>query len=121
MLRLALRVTLLGGAFAAATFALGWWTVPVLGAAWALVDRRATAAATTAAAAATLGWGALLAWNATYAGFGLLGRRLSGVLGSPAVLLVVATLLLAAALAWGAAALVGGVLRASSAKAEASG
>jgi hypothetical protein len=112
MIRFALRVALLGAAFSLATLVLGWWTVPVLGAAWALADRGAASAPTTAAVAAMLGWGALLAWNATYPSFALLSRRLSGLVGPPTALLVVATLLLAAALAWGAAALVGGVLRA---------
>jgi hypothetical protein len=110
MLRFALRVMLLAASFAAATIALGWWTVPLLGAAWPIIDRDDIGAPRTAALAAILGWGALLTWDATYPAFGLLGRRLSGVLGPPVVLLVAATLLLAAALAWGAATVVSGIL-----------
>jgi hypothetical protein len=109
MFRFALRVMLLAASFAAATIALGWWTVPLLGAAWPIIDRDDIGAPRTAALAAILGWGALLTWDATYPPFGLLGRRLAGVFGPPAVLLV-ATLLLVAALAWGAATVVSGIL-----------
>jgi hypothetical protein len=107
MVRSALRVVLLALAFAIATLVLGWWTVPVIGAAWGLVDREDRAAAMIAASAAVLGWGALLLWDASYAAFGTLARRMGGVFSAPAAVVVIATLLLAAALAWGAAVLGG--------------
>ena len=110
-MRLALRLILLAAAFALATLALGWWTVPLLGAAWAVLDSGRRWTAVTASLGATLGWAALLLWNASYSAYGTLQSRVGAIFGAPGALLVVVTLLLAAALAWGAAAAISGVVR----------
>lgn len=87
------------------TFALGWWTVPIVGAVWALLSggRNRAAIAGFAAAAA---WIALLLLDAAKGPIGLISARLGGVLSVPPVLLWLATPLFAAGLAWSAAKLV---------------
>lgn len=98
------KVVLLAEAFAVATFALGWWSVPILGVFWALVSssrRRAVVAGACAAA----GWASLLLLDAAHGPVGSLGMKLSGVMRVPGFTLWIFTLLFPALLAWSAAAL----------------
>lgn len=93
------------------TWFAGWWMVPVIGAAygaWA-VHRRLTLV--TAALAAVLGWGALLAYDASAGPLGRLLQVLGALFRLPGAALVVLTLAYAALLAVSAAALARGLRR----------
>ena len=110
-MRAFLRITLLAVAFALATAAFGWWTVPLLGAVWGGVASPGTRPASTAGAAACLGWVLLLAWTATQGPVWVLAQRVGGVMALPGWLFAVLTVAFAALLAGSAAGLVFGVLR----------
>ena len=103
-MRSLLRLVLLALAFAVATIALGWWAVPLVAVAWALV-RRGESASGSAALAAAVGWAGLLAWIAIRGPLADLGRQLGGIFGVPGAVLPIVTLLYAALLAWSAASL----------------
>ena len=96
-------LVLLAAAFAIATAVLGWWAVPVVAAAWALVRRGLPRSGALAAAGAALGWAALLAWAALRGPVGTLAGQLAGVFGVPAAALPLVALVFAALLAWSAA------------------
>ena len=116
MLRTIVKAILLAEGFAVATFGLGWWTVPVVAAAFALAStmrRPALFAALSAAA----GWGFLLLLDAAKGPVGSMGARLGGVMGVPALVLWSVTLLFPALLAWCAATLMP-QLRSNAATAE---
>ena len=104
-LRNLVKAVLLAEAFAVATYALGWWTVPVIAAAWALISRDKRAPRFTALCAMG-GWGTLLLLDAAKGPVGNMAVRLGGVMGVPAAGLYAITLLFPALLAWCAAALV---------------
>lgn len=59
-MKLALGVLLLTAAFAAGTVAIGWWAVPIIGAAWGLAATPDKRPARIAGASALLAWAALL-------------------------------------------------------------
>ncbi len=92
-----------GVAMVAATWLLGWWTVPVLAAAYGFFRPPESGAASEAALGAVLGWGALLAWNATHPAFGRLSSAVGGALTIPTVVLMLIALAFAGLLAWAAA------------------
>ncbi|MBI3568237.1 MAG: hypothetical protein HY084_08575 [Gemmatimonadetes bacterium] len=75
-----LRFVLVAAAFAAATFAIGWWGVPLVGAAMGVITSRERGGATVAALAAMVAWGALLLWDAARGPLGHLASVLAGVL-----------------------------------------
>ena len=109
---------LLAEAFAVATFAFGWWTVPVLAALYAIASsnpKRARAAGLCALA----GWGTLLLLDFAKGPVAEMGHRLGGVMGVPSVVLYVLTLVFPALLAWSAAKIIP-PLRGSSPKAPSS-
>jgi hypothetical protein len=107
-----MQLIILSVLFASLTWFAGWWTVPVVGAAygaWA-VNRRLTLI--TAMLAAVLGWGALLAYDAAVGPVGRLLQVLGSLFRMPGAALVVLTLAYAALLAVSAAALARGLRRA---------
>lgn len=68
------------GAFAVATVAatvVGWWTIPLLAAAWVRALPRTSA--WVCAVGAALGWALLLGWDATHGPVGTAARRVGGV------------------------------------------
>lgn len=89
----------------------GWWAVPVVAALWGGMLPRVASPAGTAALAAGSAWGVwlLLDWGADQGAFGALAARLGGVMTVPPALLILLTLVLAALLAWSAAALTGSI------------
>jgi hypothetical protein len=91
----------------------GWWALPIVGALWGAMVPRVPAPAGTAALAAASAWGAwlLLDWVADQNAFASLAGRLGGVMNLPPVVLILITLLLAALLAWSAAALAGATVQ----------
>ena len=92
-------------AFGLATILFGWWAVPTM--ALLLVLIRPTTPATDLGLAAGLAWAALFAWRATTGPLSVLVDRLGLILGQPGWLLVVATILFPAGLAWSVATLTG--------------
>jgi hypothetical protein len=101
--RAAIRTVLLAAAFALATRALGWWAVPLVGAAWTLLSRGATRAPWDAALAAIVGWSAIFVFAALTSPLTELARRMAGIFGQPPLALYGITLLYGALLAWGGA------------------
>jgi hypothetical protein len=87
------------------TWFAGWWTVPVIGAAYGAWAARERLTLVTATLAAVLGWGALLAYDASAGPLGRLLQVLGTLFGLPGAALVVLTLAYAALLAVSAAAL----------------
>jgi hypothetical protein len=110
-MRAAVRVVLLTAAFALVTRALGWWSVPLVAAAWALMDRGAPRAPWDAALAAALAWALFLAWLAVEGPLGYLLHLTAEIFPLPAAALLAITLLYAASLAWSAATLASALTR----------
>jgi hypothetical protein len=96
-------------AVAAATWAGGWWTVPVV----ALIAGAVSIAPWRVALGSSLAWLALLSVNAASPAFPKLINMLPKIMGFPALLLTVLTLILPAALAWAAATIAAAARRAS--------
>ena len=99
------KYVLLAEGFAVATFALGWWTVPVVAALWTLFTKGREVPIYVAIAAAG-GWASLLVLDAVRGPVGRMAEQLGAVMGLPAWLLYVVTMLFPALLAWSAAAIV---------------
>ena len=100
----AVKLVLLAEAFAVATFGMGWWSVPLVAALFAVLSasrNRATVAALCAAG----GWATLLLLDFAKGPVAMMGSRLGGVMHLPSAFLYLATLLFPALLAWSAAAL----------------
>jgi hypothetical protein len=74
------RLVLLATAFALATYALGWWAVPLVAAAYAAMSTAQRSSAVVSGLSAMLGWGALLAITASRGPVGTLATELGGVL-----------------------------------------
>jgi hypothetical protein len=100
-------IVVLGAAFAAGTFFVGWWSVAVVAFAWGWLVGPTRRPATRAAAGAALAWLGLLANDAMRGPAGRLARTLGDVLHLPAGVLVGLTVLFPVILAWSAA-IVGG-------------
>lgn len=104
MLARVVKAVLLAEAFAVATFALGWWTVPLVAALYSLATSNPNRART-AALAALGGWATLLLLDAAKGPVGAMAARLGGVMNLPPAVLWILTLVFPALLAWSAAAL----------------
>jgi hypothetical protein len=106
------KAVLLAEAFAVATYGLGWWSVPIVAAIYALASpskRKALIAAACAAA----GWATLLLLDIAKGPVIAFGSKLGQVMGMPAIALYLMTLLVPALLAWSAATIVPGLRPAS--------
>ena len=104
----AVRLVLLTAACIAGTAALGWWAVPVIGAAWGLVGRGTARPILTVATAALLAWAVLLIWSALSGPVASLAATLGAIAGVPGAVFVILTLALPFGLAGCAAAVTGG-------------
>ncbi len=100
---LILRALLVGVVVALATWFLGWWSVPLTGAVYAMLRRGQDSAVLEAALGAMLAWGALLAWQTTHPAYGRLRDAISGVFPVPAFVLMIVAVLFAGLLAGAAA------------------
>lgn len=98
-----IRHVLLAVAFAVATFALGWWSVPIVAAVWGFFSTDAHRVLKTGLAAA-VGWASLLLLDAARGPVALMAAQLGELMNLPAFALYVLTLLFPALLAWSAAA-----------------
>ena len=79
MMQLA-RLVLLATAFAVATYAVGWWAVPLVAAGYAAITTTQRGSAVLSGFAAMLGWGVLLAITSSRGPVGTLAAELGGVL-----------------------------------------
>ena len=104
------RFVLLAELFAVATYAFGWWTVPIIAVLWAIVSRDSNRALVASLCAAG-GWASLLLLDAARGSVGTMASRLGGVMGVPGFVLLILTLVFPALLAWCAASLASGLLR----------
>jgi hypothetical protein len=95
-------VAVLALAIAVGTWWLGWWAVPIMGAAWG-VARYGRHPAWTAAVAAALAWMLLLGIAALHGHVGGLSRIVGDAMGLPGWGPILAALVLPAALAGTAA------------------
>lgn len=102
----AARVLLLASAIAIGTWTLGWWAVPLVGAAWGLL-RRDRPRFGDAFVAAMLAWAALLAVDAAGGAMDRLSTVMGGIFSMPGSLMLAVTVLYGALLA-GCAAQVAG-------------
>lgn len=98
-----LQTVLLAVAMALATARLGWWTVPVVAAAWGLTAGARDRPALVATFAAGLGWMVLLIWTAAAGPVGVLAHKAAASFGVHPLVLYALTVLFPMALAWGAA------------------
>jgi hypothetical protein len=98
MIRQLLAVTVLAAAMALGTWWLGWWVVPILGAAWGAA-RYAAYPSMTAGVAAALGWLLLVGVAALRGPMGEVSRTLAGALSVPGWVPLLVTGLFPAALA----------------------
>jgi hypothetical protein len=98
------KFILLAEAFAVTTYGLGWWSVPLVAAAWGLASR-SPGKATFAGLAAMGGWLSLLLLDVARGPVATMGAQLAGVMHLPAAALYALTLIFPALLAWCAAAL----------------
>jgi hypothetical protein len=103
-MRTFVKFILLAEAFAVATYAVGWWMVPVIAAIWGLLSKDA-ANARFAGFAAAAGWATLLLLDVSRGQVGVMASQLAGVMKLPAVALYLLTLIFPALLAWCAATL----------------
>lgn len=107
MKRHLLLIVFLAVVMGVATWWIGWWTVPLVGAAWGVARRGEDYPAATAGAAAGFSWCVLLALQAARGPVGELSRRLGGVLGAPGWAVLLAAVAFPAILAAAAAAFTG--------------
>jgi hypothetical protein len=96
-------IVALGAAFAAGTFFVGWWSVPIIALVWGWLVGPSRRPATRAAAGAALAWMGFLANDAMSGPAGRLARTLGQLMHLPAVGLVGLTVLFPVILAWSAA------------------
>jgi hypothetical protein len=99
MVRAVVKFVLIAEAFSVATYALGWWAVPLIALLCGLtikLDGRPVFYATAGAAA---GWFMLLLLDAARGPLGEVASRFGGVMGFPPAALFVTTLLFPALLA----------------------
>lgn len=97
------RVLAVTFVMAAGTWVIGWWAVPLIGAAYALLRGAASHVAREAAVGAVLAWSVLLLYQASNPAFGRLTAALAGVFPVPAVVLMLVSVLFAGVLAGSAA------------------
>jgi hypothetical protein len=109
--RVLLRIGLLAAAFGLGLLVLGWWSAPVIAAAWGWLAWSARRPALTAAVAALVAWGAAWGWSFTRGAGPALADLLGAVAGVARIWFVIATLLLPLLLASSSAALFGALRR----------
>ena len=105
----ALKVLLLGSAFALGTLVLGWWAIPVLGAVWGLIGPNKKRAPVLSGISAGWGWVLLLLWTAWQGPLLTLAHRTAGVMGMGTVSILGITVAFSVVLAWAAAVVAAGL------------
>ena len=107
MRRALLQIGVLALVMAGATWWIGWWTVPLVAAAWGAAARGEGYPIATSGVGAALGWVLLLALRATAGPVGELSRKLGGIMAVPGWVPLLLTLAFPAILAAAAAGLAG--------------
>lgn len=102
MLTKAVKFLLLTEAFAVATYAMGWWGVPVLAVICGIAVEPNSRSVRFTTACAAAGWASLLLLDAARGPVSEVARRFGGVMGLPPLVLILITLLFPAFLAWSA-------------------
>jgi hypothetical protein len=102
-----------GSCAVAATLAVGWWGLLLVGVVLGLSARSGARPGWTGAGAGASAWAVLLAWNATQGPVGSLAEIAGGSLGLPSVAFFLITLLFAAAVVGLSASVAGGLRRAA--------
>jgi hypothetical protein len=103
MIRSIVKFVLITEAFAVATFALGWWIVPVFALILGMTLDRDRGPVRYAALCAAAGWLSLLLLDAARGPLMELATRFAAVMKIPSSALIALTLLFPALLAWSAA------------------
>lgn len=103
MLRPIVKFVLITEGFAVATFALGWWIVPVFAFILGTTLDRERGPVRYATLGAAAGWLSLLLLDAARGPLMVLATRFGGVMKMPPIVLIAFTLLFPALLAWSAA------------------
>lgn len=103
MLGKAVKFLLLTEAFAVATYAVGWWGVPVLALICGLAVEPKARPLGFVSLCAAAGWASLLLLDAARGPVGELAHKFGGVMNLPPFVLILVTLLFPALLAWSAA------------------
>jgi hypothetical protein len=111
MLRAAVKFVLIAEAFSVATYALGWWAVPLVALLCGLTINPHGKPVVYATLGAAAGWLMLLLLDAARGPLGEVASRFGGVMGFPPAALVVTTLLFPALLAWSASSIGAAVRR----------
>ena len=111
ILRAIVKFILLSEGFAVATFALGWWAIPVVALICGLLMNREGRPIYYSTICSAAGWLSLLLLDAARGPLGEVAVRFAGVMGFPPAALFLTTLLFPALLAWSASS-VGTVIRA---------
>ncbi|HLE55757.1 MAG TPA: hypothetical protein VJB15_01605 [Rhodothermia bacterium] len=102
MLRATVKFLLLTEAFAVGTFAMGWWAVPAVAFAWAVVVDSRSRPVFFATLCAMAGWGSVLLLDAARGPLDVVAQRFGGIIGFPPIVLIALTILFPALLAWSA-------------------
>ncbi|HUQ20485.1 MAG TPA: hypothetical protein VM099_12800 [Gemmatimonadaceae bacterium] len=103
MIRSIVKFVLITEAFAVATFAFGWWIVPVFAFVLGMTLDRERGPVRYAAVCAAAGWLSLLLLDAARGPLLSLASRFAGVMKLPSIVLIAITLIFPALLAWSAA------------------
>lgn len=98
-----LRIVALACVVAAATWIVGWWSVPLCGAGFAVLQRGTDHVVRDASLAAMLAWTGLLAYQVMHPAFGRLAASAGAAIPLPTPLLLLVAVLFAGALAGSAA------------------
>ena len=103
MIRPIVKFVLITEGFAVATFALGWWIVPVFAFILGMTLDRERGPVRYAALCAAAGWLSLLLLDAARGPLFILATKFGGVMKMPPFVLIALTLIFPALLAWSAA------------------
>lgn len=106
-----IQLWLLAGVMGLATWAGGWSGVPLVAFLWGAMRHQSRPAGAVAALAACIAWIALLLIAALQGPITLVARMIGGIVGAPAIVPVLVTLLFAAGLGWSASEVGRGVMR----------
>jgi len=105
-----LQLILMGPAFAAATFLVGWLGVPLLACFWGWYDRIENRPALVGSVSAGIGWLIMLLWTSVNGPVLLLAQRTAAIWQVPTIAFLALTILFPMGLAWSAG-IVGMTLR----------
>lgn len=99
----AVRLLLLACVIAAATWVVGWWSVPLCAAGFAVLQRGTEHVVRDATIAAMLAWTGLLAYQVMHPAFGRLAASAGAAIPLPTPVLLLVAVLFAGVLAGSAA------------------